>query len=387
MKWRPFLIIFLGLFILMLIMMMYSMGYNGGIAEVTGNPESHDLMKIPETVKTAEKLKFVSTDKVKNQSYLVNVNALGRVTSSQAISISSEVQGKLRQGSVRLKKGTSFRKGQTLFSISNSDAALMLKSRKSTYLNLIANALPDIKLDYPNDFEVWNLFFNAIDVDRGLPPMPPLVNPKLKTLLASRNIISEYYNIKADQVRLSKYSVVAPFSGTITESFADVGSTINPGAPVINIMNDKSLEVECAINPDEIGLISNNAPVILTDDKNNKWEGIVSRKGQFVNPNTQSIPVFISVSDDVKSLYNGMYLNADIKGDSVKNVFMIPRRSILTETNSVYTLKDSSLKSTPIMIIKTSDEEAIVGGLSDGEILVTEPIIKKSSEMKFAAQK
>jgi len=85
--------------------------------------------------------------------------------------------------------------------------------------------------------------------------MPPIFDSKLKTLLATRNILSEYYNIQADQVRLSKYLVVAPFDGTITDAFADIGSVVGPGNIVANIINSGSLEVECPVSPEEIDLI------------------------------------------------------------------------------------------------------------------------------------
>ncbi len=342
----------------------------------------------PEEEKEEKKLestvKFVRAATVQNQAYQVEINSLGRVSSSQAISIGSEVQGILRAGSVKLKKGASFRSGDVLFRINNGDAALMLKARKSSYLTLLATTLPDIKIDYPEHYEVWKLFFDKLDMDQPFPPMPPLVDSKLKTLLASRNILGEYYNIKADEVKLSKYVVRAPFNGTITEAFADVGSLVGPGGAIVNIINNGSLEVECPVSPEEIDLVRIGTSVELSDETGTMWNGKVIRKGQYLNPNTQSIPVFIAVSEKDKKLYNGMYLTAEIEGDSVPNVFEIPRRALLENEPEVYLVKDSSLVKTKIDLVLLRDETALIGGVENGSKLVTEPLVNVRQNTKVA---
>lgn len=386
MKWRPVLIIVGIFFILCLLVVSYLLGFNGGVSDALAHPAKYDEKKKKDIV-IATPVKFLKTRTVKNQAYQVNVSGLGRVHSSQAITISAEVQGVLRKGTVRLKKGTSFKKGQVLFSVNNGDAALMLKARKSSYLNLLATTLPDIKLDYSEHYEVWKMFFDAIDLDRNLPPMPPLVDAKLKTLLASRNILGEYYTIKADQVRLSKYTIYAPFNGTITDAFADQGSIVNPGVAVINIINDGQLEVECPIRSDQIDLVKIGSSVALSDENGNHWNGQVSRKGQYINPNTQSIPVFIEVKGRDDRLYNGMYLDAQMKGDSVYNVFEVPRRALLEEGDVLFALQDSSLIRKKVDVRVLLDETVLIGGLEDQLNVVAEPVIDPGAAVKFAVQK
>lgn len=381
MKWRPFLIVLFSILSFILMVLVYMWGVSAGAMMAAGGewpqPGTSD------STTTEDPIKFVKAAPVENRNYLVEVSSLGRVSSAQAISLAAEVQGVLKAGSIGLKKGNSFRKGQVLFRIENSDAHLLLKSRKSSYLTILANTLPDIKIDYPEHYEVWLLFFESVDLDKPLPPMPPLVEPKLKTLLASRNILSEYYNIKADQVKLSKYVVTAPFNGTITDAFADVGAIVSPGVAVLNIINNGSLEVECPVSPEEIDLVKIGAAVSLSDDQN-QWAGSVIRKGQYLNPNTQSIPVFIQLKSGDEGVYNGMYLTATISGDSVNNVFQVPRRSLIENKSEVYVEQDSMLLRRAVDVVLLREETALIGGLEEGTNVITEPIINPRDSMKIS---
>ena len=59
--------------------------------------------------------------------------------------------------------------------------------------------------------------------------------------------------------------------------------------------------------PDESRLVRIGANVQLSDEKE-KYERKVMRKGQYPNPNTQSIPVFVELAGMQKMCNNGMHL-------------------------------------------------------------------------------
>ena len=98
--------------------------------------------------------------------------AFGRVNSSLPLDLITEVSGKILQGSVPLKEGQRFRKGTLLFKVDNTEANLRLQASKSNFLKDIASILPDLKIDYPDSFELWQSYFNSIDVEQELPELP-----------------------------------------------------------------------------------------------------------------------------------------------------------------------------------------------------------------------
>jgi membrane fusion protein (multidrug efflux system) len=141
----------------------------------------------------------------------------------------AEASGKILQGNVSLKKGATFLKGQVLFTVYPDELALAIKASKSQYLNTLVNAMPDIKIDYPDYEESFDTFFASIKLYKRLPAMPEVKDEQFKIFLSSRNLISEYYKIKKDELQLSRHSVYAPFSGTFKEVYTETGAYIKYG--------------------------------------------------------------------------------------------------------------------------------------------------------------
>tara|TARA_R110001592_G_scaffold20091_4_gene81954 strand:+ start:1999 stop:3123 length:1125 start_codon:yes stop_codon:yes gene_type:complete len=328
---------------------------------------------------------YVKVHKVKNDTVNIFVTGFGRVSSSRNITLSAEVQGVLLSGGVDLKAGQSFSQGQLLFKINDKEAQLSLKARKSGFLNLMASVLPDIKIDYPDNVTSWAGFLDNIDLDKDLPELPTFKSNKEKTFMAAKNVLAEYYNIKGDEERLRKYSVYAPFNGSVIAVTAETGAIINPGSPIATIIKTVALEVAVPIGPENISLVKlGNKVKLSSEDKKMKWDGKVSRIAQNINPNTQSIDVFVSIESNAEQqLFNGMYVEASIYASNVIDADEISRRSFLDD-NTVYTVVDSLLIRKKLTIVKRNKNTVIVKGLTDGGIVVVEPIPGAVDSMKVA---
>ena len=111
------------------------------------------------------------------------------------------------------------------------------------------------------------------------------------------------------------------------------------------------------------------------------------RKGQYLNPNTQSIPVFVELAGNAKDVYNGMYLSTSIESDSIPNVFEVPRSALLGNQSQIYVVQDSLLSTRDIDIVLLKEETVLIGGLTDDEMVVVEPIINPREGMKVGAIK
>lgn len=322
-----------------------------------------------------ENKKFVKVQEIKNDTITILVNGYGRVSSSRNITLTSEVQGILQSGSSDLKPGGTFSQGQLLFKVNDNEAQLALKARKSIYLNLVASALADVKIDFPDSYSKWQNFLDKIDVHSSLPELPEIKTSKERTFLASRNVLSEYYTIKGDEERLKKYQIYAPFNGSIVDVTSEIGAAVNPGAPIATIIKTMGLEVAIPINAIDVSLIKIGDKVDLhNQDKTAVFSGKVVRIAQNINPNTQLIDVFISVDADVKSvLYNGMYLEADIYAGQVYGADEIPRRALLND-GKVYVVQDSIMIKKEIEIIKKNKNTVVVKKLNTNDLVIVEPV-------------
>jgi hypothetical protein len=107
--------------------------------------QNKDKFEMDEADKKESTIRYVKVLKANPSANPIIIEGSGRISTSQKVDISSEVQGLLIQAGKTIKPGVSFRRGEMLYSVRNSDARLSLQARKSSFMNLVANALPDLK--------------------------------------------------------------------------------------------------------------------------------------------------------------------------------------------------------------------------------------------------
>lgn len=380
MKARQVLII-LGIIILLILMyLVWMIGFGSGAKFGANNPDMFKGKKdsTKKEVLDTSIVKYVNIETYHNDTVPLTISGYGRVNSVSKVQISSEVQGKLI-ANIPLKKGTHFSKGQTLFSITNSDARIALKARKSNFLNLLTAILPDIQLDYNEEYNKWNDFFNSIKVDIPLPKFPGFKTVKEKNFIISKGILTEYYNILSDEEKLNKYVVSAPFTGSIIEASTDEGAIVNPGTPVLTVIRDGEMEIEVPVKKSAIEKVKVGQPVDLFENDQH-FSGKVIRIGEYVNEKTQTIPVFVTLGD-AEGLYNGMYLEAQIKTKGFEAITEIPRIALFND-EMIYVVKDNKLHEKHADVKFYKENTAIVTNIEDGEAVVVEPIINAEEGME-----
>ena len=127
--------------------------------------------RVPETP-----AKVVETAIVELQPVQIRITAYGRVTSAQPVKLYAEVSGTLEEGSVPFKPAQSFSKGDLLLKIDDRQARLNLNSLKSDLMTALANVLPEIKVDFPDDYQVWQDYFDSCRFDEMIAPLPETDN-------------------------------------------------------------------------------------------------------------------------------------------------------------------------------------------------------------------
>ena len=324
-----------------------------------------------------ESKRYVKAEAVKYTTIVSPTNAPGRLYPLAEFDLVAEASGKILSGSVNLKKGATFSRGQVLFTVYPDELALTLKASKSQYLNILANAMPDIKVDYPEARERFNEFFASIKIDKLLPPFPDVGDEKFKIFLSSRNLISQYYQIKKDELQLSRHTIYAPFNGTFSEVYTETGAYINTGGKVARMIQTDMLELEVPLERFDAEWVKIGDEVKVYSEKSSvEKTGKVVRKNLFIDENTQSQGVFIRISNlQEPKLLAGEYLKAFFPGHPVKNAMEIPR-NIVFNTDEVFVVKDGRLKKKKIKVIKINNENTLVfNGLPEGDSLIMQPLI------------
>lgn len=340
---------------------------------------------LPKKDNNKQNTMYVKAKQVK----LVNINSdmtyRGRVTAFDNVSLATVVQGKILPGDVRFKSGESFSKNEVLVNIYSEDVEALLKSGKSSFLQTLSKILPDLKVDYPVEFEKWNSFFNAIDVENSLPELPEISSNKEKVFLAANNVLANYYSLQQQEIQLSNYTIRAPFKGSFKSVNKEIGAIASPGVELATIIRSDKLEVTVSVFPSDLKWIHKGERVQLTKRFGDKKTAVISRISSFVNEATQSVDVYLTYQSKSNSGFlEGEYVDVVFKGGSITG-FEIPREA-LVDADFVYELVDKKLEKVQIDILRQLSDSCIISGLREDQVIVTESLASISESVEYLAR-
>ncbi len=317
-------------------------------------------------------VKTVFVDTVLNGEVPIVIPANGSVTALDKSELFSEVEGVFRNSSKEFRPGQTYQRGQVLLHIDASEFAANVRSARSELYNSITAIMPDLRLDYPELYPKWEAYLNNFDVNKNLQPLPETASNQEKYFIAGRGIVSSYYNIKNLEARLNKFTIVAPYTGVLTEALVTRGSLIRPGQKLGEFIDPSEYELEVAITKSFSDLLKIGETVNLANlERTQVYEGVVSRINSRIDQESQSIQVFIKIEDP--RVKEGMYLEANLNAGTVEDAIEIPRE-LLVDQDRVFVVQDSILKLVEVNPVYFSSEKVVVQGLENGTKLISAPV-------------
>ncbi|TDS12067.1 RND family efflux transporter MFP subunit [Maribacter caenipelagi] len=322
--------------------------------------------------KSDKVVKTVFTEVVKNGMVPIVVSANGNLTAKQRVELYAEVQGVFKKGSKLFKEGQAFRKGETIISIDANEYAASVQSAKSNLFNQLTAVMPDLRLDYPDIYSKWQDYLSNFDMSKTTPALPEMTTEKEKFFISGRGILTSFYNVKNLEQRLSKYRIVAPFSGILTETLVTEGTLVRSGQKLGEFINTEVYELEVAISKRYTDLLKVGESVELTNlDDNSTYKGKVTRISGSIDQLTQTVNAYIEVDDE--NLREGMYLEADLDAKKEEDAIQVDR-GLLLEGNKIFIVRDSVLDKIDVEPVYFSDKSVVLKNVPDGITIVSKPI-------------
>ncbi|MEM6299382.1 MAG: HlyD family efflux transporter periplasmic adaptor subunit, partial [Bacteroidota bacterium] len=262
---------------------------------------------------------------VRNQNQQASYAITGRVIPKNSIQVVAEVQGRVLKNNFSLREGTTFQAGSTLLSVDAKEFSLQLESQRAAFLNLLTSMMPDIKADYPDSYQKWLGYISAYESGERLKALPSPQSEEERYFLIAHQVFSTFYGIQAQEERLQKFSIQAPFSGVVTKSMTDIGGFVAPGQPLATLINNTQYELEAGVNLAAIEALKRGIRLTFRQPKTGKtYEGTFIRSADIVDATTQNIPVFFSLSGN--SIKSGLYLEGEIETESYQKAVELPAR-------------------------------------------------------------
>ena len=326
----------------------------------------------PQRKEAGKVVKDVYYVEVKNNVYNVQIPSNGVLEAYQRIKVTARVQGLMQTISPLFKSGQAYKKGQTLVQIESSEFRSNVISQRASLYNLITSVLPDLELDFPEAYEIWKAFLLQFDVEQTVPALPAM-EENVRLFISGRGIISSYYALQNLEKSLTFYSIKAPFDGVLVAANVTEGSLIRPGQELGDFIAPDHYELKVALPKSYVEKIAVGASVELKSiDTQKTYPGKVARINAKVTTQTQSVEVFIRVSNP--ELKEGMYMESQIGALEFENVFSIDR-GLLDGDQQLYLIEKNQLQLKQVKVVHFTETDAIVSGLTDGQLLIAQPII------------
>ena len=324
--------------------------------------------------KGEETTQYIAVQIAKNESRSLITNSYGQVYPCTELDIAFEVQGRLEKGSLEMKPGSTFKFNELLYKVNSEEMYYTLSARKAQLSNLLIAILPDIELDYPEEFDKWNQFVQQISPTEFLPPFPVIIDEKEKMFITTKGVMTEYLNIKGSEARMSKYIFLAPFNGYVVDTYSEPGSIINPGGRIARVANMDDMEVKLPVPTSLFDKFKQKGSVVFYNSENEAiGSGKMIRTSNMVNSNTQSIDIFYSVRNyPGKTILSGQYLTAEIDNLISEKMCVVPTTAV--KKNAVYILKNQKLIQKKVTIIGSKQDSLFLGGLENQDTLLLEYI-------------
>jgi RND family efflux transporter MFP subunit len=190
-------------------------------------------------------------------------------------------------------------------------------------------------------------------------------------------------SMKRNETLLSYTKIIAPFSGTITKRWVDVGALIPAAtassspqsAAVVTLMDASKVRIEVAVPAPEAPLVKKELEVEITVDElpGKVFKGKVTRFADALDETTRTMATEIQLPNATRELRAGMFATVKLAIDHKADALLIPADALVVEKakTSVFTFVDGKAKKVPVKVgFEDGKFVEMIEGLTAGETVI-----------------
>jgi len=309
-----------------------------------------------------------SSDILSQQSqYLVNRKFIGKVQAKQNAHLGFEQAGKVT--AIFVDDGTLVKQGDIL---AQQDTKLLLIERKDLQVQLSQNQA-DQKLLATNLRRVTTLNKKNYSSAQSLDEL----QTKQQVLTLSAQRIKT--NLSANQIKIAKSSLLAPFDAVISKRFISIGEVVAAGTPAINILQTSKPEIKVGVPVALTQQLALNQVVTVTIAQQ-EYQATLLTKGSDVDPQTRTVQLRFKLNNN-PSLINGQLAYLDLAQANNTVGYWVPISALTDgvrglwnlyilqpqQQSSLFTLQSRNVE----VLYLTQDKAYISGAINDGERYLT----------------
>jgi RND family efflux transporter MFP subunit len=298
--------------------------------------------------------------------------------------------------------GTHVKAGQTMATLEIPELQAQLEQDEAE----IKNAMNQVsRADH--ELQRYNAQYNALHLEYtrlnqvfetqpGIVAQQEVDDAQGKDLAASSQVDAGKASLEATQSQLAAakaklahdqtlfdYSkITAPFSGVVTERYANLGTLVQAGTnsstqalPIVRLSQDDLFRLVIPIPESYVRYIRIGDPVsVRVPSLNRTFPGKVARFSVDVRADTRTMHTEVDVPNPERVLMPGLYAEAEVGLDQKDNVPTVPVQALTHEGDktSVFVLsRDKEVEDRTVQVgLQTTSDAEILSGLNEGEQVV-----------------
>jgi RND family efflux transporter MFP subunit len=331
---------------------------------------------------------LVEVKQLQKQDIPMIVTGYGTVRAKVEVEIAPQVSGKVVSINPQFKAGGFIPAGQEILKIDPRDYKLAVQQAQAG----VADA--QVKLDLEKAeaavaLDEWR------QLHPGTEPDSPLVLREPQIRQARALLDSAKAALATAKLSLERTGVTLPLDVRIVSESADLGQFCSAGQSIGRAYGVEAVEIEVPLEDKELRWfnIPDEEVSFNGNDKSSKgsevlvkatfagtehtWKGFVARTTGQVDAKSRLISVVVEVPNPFGGPYSkapllpGLFVEARIKGNTLKDVFAVPRDAI-RGSDEVWMVNNSKLHVSRLNIIRADKGFVYVTeGLKDEDLIVT----------------
>jgi RND family efflux transporter MFP subunit len=291
----------------------------------------------------------VTVAKVTHQDISEGLSLVGTIAPSREVTISSETMGKITSISAEL--GSFKARGSTIAKVDDE--------MKRTAVTSVEINLDKARKDLDRLMQV--------QVENAVPDQQ-VDNARLAVRLYETQLI---------QVRrqLRDTRILSPISGVVVARTAEVGTMLQPGTPIVTVVDISSLKVRLNVSESNVFSMKVGQEVSITTDV---YPGVIF-SGRIANigargDEAHTYPVEVTLANNSQHpLKAGMFARVNFIDQKPQSGSMIPRSAVVggVKQPNVYLYSNGTVRLVPIVLgAEAGTLVEVVKGLDDGATVV-----------------
>ena len=214
----------------------------------------------------------------------------------------------------------------------------------------------------------------------------------LQLIPAQRKLLQSELKLQQAQLdtarlNLARTRIGAPYAGRVLEKQVDIGQSVSKGTVLAAIYAIDYVEVRLPITDRQAGFLtlpngqqeekSHGLPVILkaAGDRRHQWQGTILRSEGSIDSRTRQQFLIAQISDPYSAsadgrqpLKIGQFVEAEIPGQILEDVFILPREAVRADDEVLVITRDERIERRRLEVVWGDKQQVVVrSGLSAGE--------------------